>query len=47
VKTLTGILGGGGGGRPEFAQGKGKDASRVGDAATAAEAALQASGLRG
>jgi len=46
VKTLAGLLGGGGGGRPEAAQGKGKDAGRVKDAVTAAVAAMRTAGLR-
>jgi alanyl-tRNA synthetase len=46
VKTLAGLLGGGGGGRPEAAQGKGKDCSRVQDAAAAAVAAMRTAGLR-
>ncbi|MDF1665863.1 MAG: alanine--tRNA ligase, partial [Planctomycetota bacterium] len=32
IKTATSILGGGGGGRPDFAQGKGKDAEKVDEA---------------
>ncbi len=40
VKELTGMLGGGGGGRPELAQGKGKDAARLDDAAARAEELL-------
>jgi alanyl-tRNA synthetase len=46
VKVATGVLGGGGGGRPEMAQGKGKDAAKIGQAAQAAAAALTAAGLR-
>ena len=46
VKELTGLLGGGGGGRPDAAQGKGKLVAKAGDAAAAAVAALQAAGLR-
>jgi alanyl-tRNA synthetase len=46
VKQLAALLGGGGGGRPEFAQGKGKDGARVGEALAAAVAALRAAGLR-
>ena len=46
VKQLAGLLGGGGGGRPDAAQGKGKDVSKLGEAVTAAEAALAAAGLR-
>ncbi|MBL8748342.1 MAG: alanine--tRNA ligase [Planctomycetes bacterium] len=47
VKSLATLLGGGGGGKPEFAQGKGRDPGRLRDAAQAAIAALQAAGLRG
>lgn len=47
VKQLTGLLGGGGGGRPDAAQGKGKNVAKVGEARDAAEAALRAAGLRG
>jgi len=47
IKSVTAVLGGGGGGRPEMAQGKGKDGTRIGEAAAAAEAALRAAGLRG
>jgi alanyl-tRNA synthetase len=46
VKAVTNVIGGGGGGRPEMAQGKGKDATRVGAAREAAVAALRAAGLR-
>ncbi|MBM4060724.1 MAG: alanine--tRNA ligase [Planctomycetes bacterium] len=46
VKTVTAVLGGGGGGRPELAQGKGKDLSRLAAAAAAATAAIAAAGLR-
>ena len=46
VKRLTGIMGGGGGGRPEAAQGKGRDASKAAEAGNAALEALQAAGLR-
>ena len=46
VKQLAGLLGGGGGGRPDAAQGKGKDVHKVGEAVAAAEAALTAAGLR-
>ncbi|MBX3464204.1 MAG: alanine--tRNA ligase [Planctomycetes bacterium] len=46
VKTLAGLLGGGGGGRPEFAQGKGRDVARTGEAMAAAAAALQAARTR-
>ena len=44
VKELAGILGGGGGGRPEMAQGKGSKPEMVGDAAARAAALL--AGLR-
>ena len=46
VKELTGLMGGGGGGRPDGAQGKGKDVSKLGEASEAARSALQAAGLR-
>ncbi len=46
VKELAGLMGGGGGGRPDGAQGKGKDPSKVGEAVEAARAALQLAGLR-
>ncbi|MFY9342500.1 MAG: alanine--tRNA ligase, partial [Planctomycetota bacterium] len=39
VKQLATLLGGGGGGRPESAQGKGRDGARLGEAKAAAEAA--------
>ena len=47
VKAATAVLGGGGGGRPEMAQGKGADPSRLAAAVAAVEAALGAAGLRG
>jgi alanyl-tRNA synthetase len=46
VKELTGLMGGGGGGRPDGAQGKGKDVGKKDQAVAAAQAALQAAGLR-
>ena len=46
VKQLTSMLGGGGGGRPESAQGRGKDESKAGEAVEAAQQALRAAGLR-
>lgn len=46
VKELAGLMGGGGGGRPDGAQGKGRDVAKVPEALTAAVAALQAAGLR-
>ena len=46
VKNLAGLLGGGGGGRPEAAQGKGRDAGKLAEAVAAAEAALRAAGVR-
>jgi alanyl-tRNA synthetase len=46
VKQLAGLLGGGGGGRPDGAQGKGKDLAKLPDAVAAAHTALQAAGLR-
>jgi alanyl-tRNA synthetase len=45
VKQLTGLLGGGGGGRADQAQGKGRDASRLPEAAERARAMLRAAGL--
>ena len=47
VKTLATLLGGGGGGRPEAAQGKGRDVGKLADARAAAIEALQQAGLRG
>ena len=47
VKALAGVLGGGGGGKPEFAQGKGKDPSRLPAAVDHALTALRNAGLRG
>ncbi|MCU0867389.1 MAG: alanine--tRNA ligase [Planctomycetes bacterium] len=46
VKNLAGLLGGGGGGRPDSAQGKGRSAERLAEAVAAAETALRAAGLR-
>ncbi|MBL8756539.1 MAG: alanine--tRNA ligase [Planctomycetes bacterium] len=46
VKNLATLLGGGGGGRPENAQGKGRDASKLADAKAAALALLVAQSLR-
>ena len=46
VRAVAGVLGGGGGGRPEMAQGKGKDPGKVDAAIAAAAAALAAAGLR-
>jgi alanyl-tRNA synthetase len=46
VKAVTAVIGGGGGGRPEMAQGKGKDGSRLQDAVGAAEAWLRSAGVR-
>ena len=46
VKNLATLLGGGGGGRPEAAQGKGRDGSRLAEAKVAAEAMLTAQNLR-
>jgi alanyl-tRNA synthetase len=45
VKSLAALLGGGGGGRPDFAQGKGKDGSRLAEARAAGLAALRAAGF--
>ncbi|MHC5065426.1 MAG: alanine--tRNA ligase [Planctomycetota bacterium] len=44
VKAVTGILGGGGGGRPEMAQGKGRDASKLPEAMSHAESMLSEAG---
>jgi alanyl-tRNA synthetase len=41
VKTLAPIVGGGGGGRPDFAQAGGKDASRITDLLAAARAEVE------
>jgi len=46
VKLLTGLMGGGGGGRPDAAQGRGKHVGKAGEAATAAVEALRTAGLR-
>ena len=46
VKACAGILGGGGGGRPEMAQGKGRDASKIPDAMDMAWEMLEALGAR-
>ena len=46
LKAATAVLGGGGGGRPEMAQGKGQDAGKVDAAAAAVVKALQDAGLR-
>jgi alanyl-tRNA synthetase len=46
VKALAGLLGGGGGGRPDSAQGKGKDVHRIAEAVAAAQDALRQAGLR-
>ena len=45
VKELASLLGGGGGGRPEMAQGQGKDTSKVDAAADLARDRLAAAGL--
>ncbi|MFK7741354.1 MAG: alanine--tRNA ligase [Planctomycetota bacterium] len=45
VKELTGLLGGGGGGRPDGAQGKGRDVAKLPEAIAAANAALRAAGM--
>ena len=44
VKELTGLLGGGGGGRPDMAQGKGRDVGAVDRAAARAQELLAAFG---
>ncbi|MBK8098551.1 MAG: alanine--tRNA ligase [Planctomycetes bacterium] len=46
LKAVTNVLGGGGGGRPDMAQGKGKDGSKLNDAVAAAEVAFRTAGLR-
>jgi alanyl-tRNA synthetase len=46
VKSLAGVLGGGGGGRPESAQGKGKEIARLQEARAMAAALFAAAGLR-
>ena len=46
VKQLTVLMGGGGGGRPDGAQGKGRDVGKADEAVQAARSALQAAGLR-
>ena len=45
VQTLTRLMGGGGGGRPESAQGRGKDASKLDEALTTARKRLAEAGL--
>ncbi len=45
VKTLTGIMGGGGGGRPESAQGKGRDPAKLEEATATARKLLVEAGL--
>ncbi|MEM7199326.1 MAG: alanine--tRNA ligase [Planctomycetota bacterium] len=45
VRAATGELGGGGGGKPEKAQGRGKDPSRIDDAVRAVRERLSAAGL--
>ena len=47
VKQLAGLLGGGGGGRPDAAQGRGKDAATVGEAKAAALQAMRDAGFCG
>ncbi|MCA8966271.1 MAG: alanine--tRNA ligase, partial [Planctomycetes bacterium] len=46
IKAATGVLGGGGGGRPEMAQGKGTSAGAVDAAVAAVEACLRAAEMR-
>ncbi len=46
IKAATGVLGGGGGGRPEMAQGKGTSAGAIDAAVAAVEACLVAAELR-
>jgi alanyl-tRNA synthetase len=45
VKAATAVLGGGGGGKPEMAQGKGKDAAQLGAAVAAVKTLLAGAGL--
>ncbi|MGE3175005.1 MAG: alanine--tRNA ligase [Planctomycetota bacterium] len=45
VKAATAVLGGGGGGRPDMAQGKGKDAAQLPAAAAAVQKVLAQAGL--
>ncbi len=45
VKQIAAVVGGGGGGKPDLAQGKGKDPAKVGEAKATAEQALRAAGL--
>ena len=45
VKQIAAVVGGGGGGKPDLAQGKGKDPSKAGEAKATAEQALRAAGL--
>ena len=40
IRDVAGVVGGGGGGRPTFAQGSGKDASKLGDALARANAII-------
>ncbi|MCC6671661.1 MAG: alanine--tRNA ligase [Planctomycetes bacterium] len=44
AKTVAQVLGGGGGGRPEFAQGKGSDLGKVPEAVATARSLLRAAG---
>ena len=44
VKTATGVLGGGGGGKPDLAQGGGQDASKIDEAIAAVRRELQERG---
>ena len=45
VKQIAAAVGGGGGGKPDLAQGKGKDPAKAGDASRTAEQALRAAGV--
>ncbi len=45
VKAVTSVLGGGGGGRPEMAQGKGRDPSKLPEAKSLAESMLLEAGF--
>ena len=46
IRDAAGIVGGGGGGKPEVAQAGGRDASRIGEALDSARAAIR-TGLSG
>ena len=40
LKSVTGVLGGGGGGRPDLAQGRGKNADKIDEAVATAKAVM-------